>query len=360
MRCERERRGPSRVGADAMLAVYCRSVYLTLPPLVDSLPQSSVIPLPHILPPSTLPPSSLPLSSVYRIRWVNITHPSPLATQPHWMMKWRMTLGTLLIGLSPTLAMRSLAPSTPPSISPPSWRTQSPPRGQSSRPTRTCTMIKCAPPSIRFRSLRHSSFPANPMSWARVLHVSLRLPCLPVFGWAWHLRERGSRRSRRRYVVSLARTRGAESHHISRLRCAEHPLTAEPAGDHAALAMSPPNVTTPRSRATKSARIPSSSTLDGRHSSVPRIRPRMVPTMVRKRLVFTGTEEKAKCMGPKNRFVFCTAESIPGAKVGQWAKTRGSYHIEEGEPIEQTVQDASMHRLRKVVPTSERSGDAHE
>jgi hypothetical protein len=86
----------------------------------------------------------------------------------------------------------------------------------------------------------------------------------------------------------------------------------------------------------------------------------MVPMMVRTRLVFTETEKKAKCMGPKNRFVFCTAESIPGAQVGQWAKTRGSYYIEEGEHIEQTVKDASMHRLREVVPTSERSGDAHE
>ena len=66
-------------------------------------------------------------------------------------------------------------------------------------------------------------------------------------------------------------------------------------------------------------------------------------------------------MGPKSRFVLCsTAESIPSVKVDQWAKTRGSYHIEEDEPVEQKVEDASMHRLRKVVPTSERSGDAHE
>ena len=41
-------------------------------------------------------------------------------------------------------------------------------------------------------------------------------------------------------------------------------------------------------------------------------------------------------------------------------KTRGSYYIEEDEPVKQTVQDAPMHHLRKVVPTSERSGGAHE
>ena len=145
------------------VSLYCRSVYLTLPPLVDSLPQSSVVPPPPH-PPS--PTSPLPLSSAHRSRWVNITHPSPLSTRPHSMMKWCMTLGTLPIGLFPTLAMRSPAPSTPPSISPSSWRIQSPPRGQSPRPTRTCSTIKCAlQPSIRFRSLRpSSSSPAGPMS----------------------------------------------------------------------------------------------------------------------------------------------------------------------------------------------------
>ena len=81
---------------------------------------------------------------------------------------------------------------------------------------------------------------------------------------------------------------------------------------------------------------------------------------MRERLAFSGTEEKAKRMGPKPRFIFCPEESIPGAKNCQWAKTRGPYHIEEGEPVEQAVQDAPMHRLRKMVPTSERSGDAHE
>ena len=65
-------------------------------------------------------------------------------------------------------------------------------------------------------------------------------------------------------------------------------------------------------------------------------------------------------MGSDIRFMLCPAHSISSAKIGQWAKTRGSYHIEEDEPVEQTVQDASMHRLRKVVPTAERSGDAHE
>ena len=82
--------------------------------------------------------------------------------------------------------------------------------------------------------------------------------------------------------------------------------------------------------------------------------------MVRKRFAFTGTEEKAKRTGPKTRFILCPADPIPSAKVGQWAKTRRSYHIEEDESVEQTVKDASMHRLRKVVPTSERSCDAHE
>lgn len=82
--------------------------------------------------------------------------------------------------------------------------------------------------------------------------------------------------------------------------------------------------------------------------------------MVRERFAFSGTEEKAKRMGPKPRFVFCPEEPFPGAEVGQWAKARGPYHIEEGEPVEQAVQDAPMHCLRKMVPTSERSGDAHE
>ena len=67
--------------------------------------------------------------------------------------------------------------------------------------------------------------------------------------------------------------------------------------------------------------------------------------MVRKRFVFAGTEEEAKYMGPITRFVLCPAQSIPSAQVGQWAKTRGSHHLEEGEPVEQTVQDASVRRL---------------
>lgn len=49
---------------------------------------------------------------------------------------------------------------------------------------------------------------------------------------------------------------------------------------------------------------------------------------------FSGTEEKAKCMGPKPRFIFCSEESFPGVKVGQWAKTRGPDYIEEDEPVE--------------------------
>jgi len=40
--------------------VYCRSVYLTLPPLVDSLPQSSVVPLPPHPPPLHLPSTLSP------------------------------------------------------------------------------------------------------------------------------------------------------------------------------------------------------------------------------------------------------------------------------------------------------------
>ena len=147
-------------GCKAMVAVYCRSVYLTLPPLVDSLPQSSVVPPPLRPPPPS--PSPHPLLSVYSTRWANTT-PKPLSTNHHWMTTWRMTLGTLPIGQSPTKVTPSLAPSTPQSISPPSWRTQSPLRGRSFPPTRTCSMAKCAPPRTRFRSLRHSSSLANHM-----------------------------------------------------------------------------------------------------------------------------------------------------------------------------------------------------
>ena len=81
--------------------------------------------------------------------------------------------------------------------------------------------------------------------------------------------------------------------------------------------------------------------------------------MVRKLLVFMGTEEKAKCMGPKTRFILCTAGSIPGAKADQLAKPRGSCYIGEDEPIEKRVEDASMHRLRRVVLASEQSGNSH-
>ena len=82
--------------------------------------------------------------------------------------------------------------------------------------------------------------------------------------------------------------------------------------------------------------------------------------MVRKRFVLRGTEEKTKHMGLEIRFILCSAQSISGSEVGQWAETWGSYHSEEGEPVEQTFQDAPMHRLRKVVPTSKWPGDAHE
>ena len=67
--------------------------------------------------------------------------------------------------------------------------------------------------------------------------------------------------------------------------------------------------------------------------------------MVRERFVFNGKNEKAKCMASKTRCVLYPAHTIPGAKVDRRAKTWGSYHVEEGEPIEQTIQDAPMHGL---------------
>jgi len=82
--------------------------------------------------------------------------------------------------------------------------------------------------------------------------------------------------------------------------------------------------------------------------------------MVRKPLAFTGTKEKTKCMGPKTRFIFCTTDSIPDARVDQWREAQRSCYIGGDKPIEKKVEDASMHRLRKVVPASEQSGDAHE
>jgi hypothetical protein len=64
---------------------------------------------------------------------------------------------------------------------------------------------------------------------------------------------------------------------------------------------------------------------------------------------------------PEIRCVLYPAHSIPSAKVDRRAKTRWrTNHVEEDERIEQTVEDAPMHGLRKVVPTSERSADAHE
>lgn len=50
-------------------------------------------------------------------------------------------------------------------------------------------------------------------------------------------------------------------------------------------------------------------------------------------------------VGPGTRFILYPAQSISSVKVGQWAKTRGSYHTQEDEPDEQTVQDASMYSL---------------
>lgn len=82
--------------------------------------------------------------------------------------------------------------------------------------------------------------------------------------------------------------------------------------------------------------------------------------MVRKQLVFAGTKEKTKCMGPKPRFILSTTESIPDTKVDKWGEAQRLCYIEEGESIEKKVEDASMHRLRKVVPAAERSGGAHE
>jgi len=81
--------------------------------------------------------------------------------------------------------------------------------------------------------------------------------------------------------------------------------------------------------------------------------------MVSKLFVFTGTEEKAKCVGPKTRFILCTAGSIPGAKADQLAKPRGPCYIGRDEPIETKIENASMFRLRKVVLGSEQSGDSH-
>lgn len=107
-------------------------------------------------------------------------------------------------------------------------------------------------------------------------------------------------------------------------------------------------------------RNPSSSNLDGRISSVRRILSRMVSMMVRKQLVFAGTKEKTKRMGPKPRFILSTTESIPDTKVDKWGEAQRLCYIEEGESIEKKVEDASMHRLRKVVPAAERSGGAHE
>ena len=82
--------------------------------------------------------------------------------------------------------------------------------------------------------------------------------------------------------------------------------------------------------------------------------------MVRKRSVSQQRKRRLNVAGLATRFLLCPTQPISSAEISQWAKTRGSYHVEEDEPVEQKVQDASMCRLRKVVPTSEWTGDAHE
>ena len=86
----------------------------------------------------------------------------------------------------------------------------------------------------------------------------------------------------------------------------------------------------------------------------------MVPRTVRERFALHWKNEKAKCVGFHTRCVLYPTHSIASTKVDRWAKAWGSYNIEEDERVEQTVEDASVHGLRKVVSTSERSTDAHE
>jgi hypothetical protein len=224
------------VGATQCSPPIVDPVYLTHPALVDPLPQSSVVPPPQ-QPAPPIPLSSSPLSPVYSTGWINITPPSPSATHRRWVMNWRrMTLGTLPIGLSPIQAMPSPVPSTPPSISPPSWRTQSPPRGQSSRPTRTCTTTKCVRPRTRFRSRRRRSSLGNPMiSWVRATTrlPTTTLPSRRCLGPA-HTRVRTAPPEMKVCrSPELVPQRASESHRVSRRRCTEHALAAEPAGDHA-------------------------------------------------------------------------------------------------------------------------------
>ena len=95
-------------------------------------------------------------------------------------------------------------------------------------------------------------------------------------------------------------------------------------------AMSPPTVATPRSRATRSAPIPSTSSLGRRLSSVHRVRSRMVPTMVSK--LFVSRRRKRRLSDRKLDSYSAQRSPSPAPRSANGQKRGGRITLKKTNP----------------------------